>query len=60
MYPMKSRDEVLENLELFLADVGKPQTLVLDGALEFKPRGFSDMCRRNGVQQTFSAPYTLQ
>ncbi len=41
MYPLGSEHEVLEKLELFLADVGKPQTLVLDGALEFKSRGFS-------------------
>ena len=58
MYPMRSKDEVLGKLELFLADVGKPQTLVSDGALEFKSRGFSDKCRKNGIRQEFSAPYT--
>ena len=31
MYPMRTRDEVIEKLELFIADVGSPGTLVSHG-----------------------------
>ena len=34
MYPMQTRDEVIELQELFIADVGSPGTLVPDGAQE--------------------------
>ncbi len=60
MYQIHSNNEVLERLEIFRADVGKPQKLVSDGALEFKSRGFSDVCRKNGIRQDFSALYTPQ
>ena len=60
IYQTRSKDEALEKLELFLADVGKPRTLVSDGAPEFKSRGFKDLCRNNGIRQKFSAPYTPQ
>ncbi len=36
VYPKKSKDEVLEKLELFLAHAGKTQTLVSDGASRFQ------------------------
>ncbi len=57
MYPMESKDKVLEKLELFLADVGKPPTLVSDGTLDFKSSVFSVVCRTKGIQQEFLAPY---
>ena len=60
MYPMRTRDEVIEKLELFIADVGSPGTLVSDGAQEYKPRGFNEVCRKNGIRQEYSAPYTPQ
>lgn len=60
VYPMRSREEVPEKLEQFFADVGTPKTLVSDGALEYKSKLFSDLCRKNGVRQEFSAPYTPQ
>ena len=34
MYPMRARDEVIEKLQLIIADVGSPGTLVSDGAQE--------------------------
>ncbi len=57
MYPMKSNDEVLKSLKFFPANVGKAQRLVSDGALEFKSRGFSDVCRKIGLPQEFSGKW---
>ena len=57
---MRTRDEVIEKLELFIADVGSPGTLVSDGAQEYKSRVFNEVCRENGIRQEYSAPYTLQ
>ena len=34
IYSTKTRDEATEKLERFIADIGVPQTLVSDGALE--------------------------
>ena len=58
VYPMKSKDEVTTKLQRFIIDVGRPGTLVSDGALEFKLKQFSDLCTSNGIKQEFSAPYT--
>ena len=58
VYPMKSKDEVTAKLQRFIIDVGRPGTLVSDGALEFKSKQFSDLCTSNGIKQEFSAPYT--
>ena len=55
---MKSKDEVTTKLQRFIIDVGRPGTLVSDGALEFKSKQFSDLCTSNGIKQEFSAPYT--
>ena len=60
MYPSWTRDEVIEKLELFIADEGSPGTLVSDGAQEYKSRGFNEVCRKNGIRQEYSAPYTPQ
>ena len=38
--------------------VGRPGTLVSDGALTFKSKQFSDLCTSNGIKQEFSPPYT--
>ena len=51
VYPMKSNDEVTAKLQQFIIDVGRPGTLVSDGALEFKSKQFSDF---NGIKQEFS------
>ena len=42
VYPMKSKDEVTAKLQRFIIDVGRPGTLVSDGALEFKSKQFND------------------
>ena len=47
---MKSKDEITAKLQRFI--------MVSDGALEFKSKQFSDLCRSNGIKQEFSAPYT--
>ena len=60
MYPMRTRDQVIERLELFIADVCSPGTLVSDGAQEYKTRGFNELCRKNGIRHEYSAPYTPQ
>ena len=51
MYPMRTRDEVIEKLELFIADVGSPGTLVSDGAQEYNSQGFNEVCRMIGIRQ---------
>ena len=56
--PMKSKDEDTAKLQRFIIDVGRPGTLVPDGALEFKSKQFGDWCTSNGIKQNFSAPYT--
>ena len=38
---MKSKDEVTTKLQRFIIDVGRPGSLVSDGALEFKSKQFS-------------------
>ena len=60
MYPMRTRDEVIEKLEQLIADVGSPGTLVSDAAQEYKSRGFNEVCRKSSIQQKYSAPYTPQ
>ncbi len=55
---MKSMEEVLQKLELLMADVGKPQMFISDGAWEFKSGEISDLCRKKGNQEEFSALYT--
>ena len=54
---MKTKDEVTAKLQRFIIDVGRPGTLVSDGALEFKSKQFSDLCTSNGIKQEFSTPY---
>ena len=52
MYPMRTRGEVDQKLELFLADVGSPGTLVSDGAHEYKSRGVNEVCRETGIRRS--------
>jgi hypothetical protein len=58
VYFMKTRDEVPDKIEKYFAEVGTPKTLVTDGAREFTSRYMEQMCRRRGVRQEISAPYT--
>ena len=55
---MKSKDEVAAQLQQFIIDVGRPGTLISDGALECKSKHFSDLFTSNGIKQEFSAPFT--
>ena len=58
---MRTRDEVIEKLQLFIVDVGSPGTLVSDGAQEYNTQSFNEVCRKNGIRQEYSAPpYTPQ
>ena len=57
---MRTRVEVNEKLELYIADVVSPGTLVSDGVQEYKSRGFNYLCRKNGIPQEYSAPLTPQ
>ena len=60
MYRMRTQDEDIEKLELFMADVGSFGTLVSNRAQDYKSRGFNEVCCKNGVRQEYSAPYTQQ
>ena len=60
IYQMPTRDEVNEKLELFIADVGSPGTLVSDWEQEYKSREFNEVCRKKGIPQEYLAPYTPQ
>ena len=54
---MKSKDEDTAKLQRFIIEVGRPGTLVSDGALELKSKQFNDLCTTNGIKQEFSTPY---
>ena len=53
-------NEVTAKLQRFIIDVGRPGTLVSDGALGFKSKQFSDVCTSSGIKQEFSAPCILE
>ena len=57
VYLMKTRDECLTYFRQFIADVGKPGTLVTDGAKEFTSGVFEAFCRESEIRHEFSAPY---
>ena len=57
---MKTRDEVLDKLKQFCADVGKPGTLVSDGGGEYISNEFKRYYRNQGIRFENSAPYTPQ
>ena len=54
IYFMKTRDECLQYFQQFSADLGKPQTLVSDGANEFSSSQFSRFCRENKVRKIYA------
>ena len=58
IHPKKSKDEVTAKLQPFIIDVGRPGTLVSDGALEFMSKQFSDVSTFNYIKQESSAPNT--
>ncbi len=59
-YPMTSKDEVLEKFDLFLADVGKPQKLLSDGALEFEFRGTVTCAETTGSDKRSQRPKIIK
>ena len=60
VYIMKTRDEVVEKMKMYVADIGRPRTLVSDGALEYRSAAFESYLRDCGIRHEFSAPYTPQ
>ena len=54
---MKTKDESLNWFKQFIADVGKPRTIVTDGAKEYNSKAWNDFCRDNGIRHEVSAPY---
>ena len=52
--------KVTAKLQRFIIDVGRPGTLVSDGALEIKSKQISDLCTSSGIKQELSAPYTTE
>ncbi len=58
LYFLKSRDDVLDKFEQFCYVIGKPGTIVADGAKEFVSRDFQSFCREEGIRRGTSAPYT--
>ena len=57
---MKTRDEVLDKIKQFCADVGKPGILVSDGGGEYISKEFKRFCRNQGICFENSAPYIPQ
>ena len=53
---MKLKDEDTAKLQRFIIDVGRPGTLVSDGALELKSKQFNDFFTSNGIKQEFLLP----
>ena len=54
---MQSKDETLAKFQHFVADVGKPATIVTDGALEYNSRAFNKYYREQAIRHEFSTPY---
>ena len=50
----------MDRFKQFSADVGKPGTLVSDGAGEYISNEFKRFCRNQGIRFENSAPYTPQ
>ena len=57
---MRTRDEVVEKMKMYVADIGRPRTLVSDGAMEYRSAAFESYLRDCGIRHEFSAPYTPQ
>ena len=55
---MRSRYEVLEKYLQFCSDIGNPRMVVSDGAKDFTSSDFRSFCRKSGMRQETSAPYT--
>ena len=60
VYFKKTGDEVLDNIKLFCADVGKPGNLVSDGGNENISNELKRYYRNQGIHFENSAPNTRQ
>ena len=58
VYFLKTRDDAIKKVRQFFADIGKPGTLVCDGAGEFNSNEIRQLCIKQGVSFELSAPYT--
>ena len=58
MYFLKTSDDAIEKARQFFADIGKPGTLVCDGASEINLNEIKQLCIKQGVRLELSAPYT--
>ena len=55
---MKGREEALETVQQFCADVVKPRVLVTDDASEFVNKEIKSCYRTTGIRMEHSVPYT--
>ena len=60
LYFLRARDEALQKVEQFLADIGQPGTLVCDGAEEYVSIDIKEVFRQKIVRLQFWAPCTPQ
>ena len=60
MYPLKSKEDFITNLQRFNNDIDKPGSLVSDWALGIKSELFSELGTSNGIKREFSATYTTE
>ena len=60
LYFLRSRDEAIDKVEQFFADIGHPGTLVCDAAGEYVSNDIKLLCTQKGVRLEFSVPYTQE
>ena len=60
VYFMASNSQASEKLEEFFVfcKEDKPKEIRSDNALEYKSKSFKDLCIKDGISQSFSAPYS--
>ena len=56
-YPMATKSEAPRALHRFFLEVGLPNSILTDGALELKKSEWVKLCRRNEVTQKTTEPY---
>ena len=57
---LRSRDEAIDKVKQFSADIGQPGTLVCDGTGDYASNDIRHLCRQKGPSLEFSAAYTPQ
>jgi hypothetical protein len=58
IYMLNTRDEAATQMENYICQLGKPQTIVSDNAKEFRYGEFAQLCKTNHIRQEFTADYT--